>query len=118
LYHPDNLLEVLGKGFDKKNYKKEIVALKNKHFDNLVTKISESRKTYEEFRDGGISPEKDISVITQCLKSNDFEIFYPFFSFKDFCGQLVHQYKVDKRNVKEQLVQTKWFHKQFNQILK
>ncbi|MEO0042667.1 MAG: hypothetical protein RL329_2115 [Bacteroidota bacterium] len=118
LYHPDNLLEVLGKDFDKKNYKKEIVALKNKHFDNLVTKISESRKTYEEFRDGGILPEKDISVIVQCLKSNDFEIFYPFFSFKDFCGQLVHQYKVDKRNVKEQLVQTKWFHKQFNQILK
>jgi hypothetical protein len=118
LYHPDNLSEVLGKDFDKKQYKKEILALKNNHFNNLVTKISESRKSYEEFRDGGITPDKDISVITKSLQSNDFETFFPFFSFKDFCGHLVHQYKVDKRNMKEQLVQTKWFSKQLSQILK
>lgn len=118
LYHPDNLSEVLGKGFDKKQYKKEILALKNNHFNNLVTKISESRKSYEEFRDGGIPSDKDVSEITKGLQSNDFETFFPFFSFKDYCGHLVHQYKVDKRNMKEQLVQTKWFYKQLSQILK
>ncbi|MEN9612567.1 MAG: hypothetical protein RLZZ628_3381 [Bacteroidota bacterium] len=118
LYHPENLSEVLGKDFDKKQYKKEILVLKNHHFNNLVTKISESRKSYEEFRDGGIPSDKDISEITKALQSNDFETFFVFFSFKDYCGHLVHQYKVDKRNRKEQLVQTKWFSKQLSLILK
>jgi hypothetical protein len=83
----------------------------------LVLKISESRKAYEEFRDGGIKPDTDIAHISKALESDDFETFYPFFSFKDYCGSLINKYKIDKREIKEKLVQTGWFIHQLQTVL-
>jgi AAA15 family ATPase/GTPase len=118
LYHPDNIAALALPNFDVAVYKLEITALKNQYFDAFVPKISESRKTYEEFRDGGIKPDSDISDITKCLKSDDFETFYTYFSFKDHCGSLTHKYKVDKKDIKERLCQTDWFCIAMNEVLK
>jgi AAA domain, putative AbiEii toxin, Type IV TA system len=109
LYHPENLAQIKLIGFDKSVYEAEIRALKNQHRHALVLKISESRKAYEEFRDGGIKPDSDIAHISKALESDDFEMFYPYFSFKDYCGSLINKYKIDKREIKEKLVQTEWF---------
>ena len=118
LYHPTNLITIGLTNFDIEVYKMEITALKNQYFDAFVPKISESRKAYEEFRDGGIKPDTDISDITKCLKSDDFETFYTYFSFKDHCGSLTHKYKVDKKEIKEKLCQTLWFRDAIDDILK
>jgi hypothetical protein len=109
LYHPKNLAQIKLMGFNKADYETEIRALKNQHRHALVLKISESRKAYEEFRDGGIKPDSDIAHISKALESDDFETFYPYFSFKDYCGSLINKYKIDKREIKEKLVQTEWF---------
>jgi AAA15 family ATPase/GTPase len=117
LYHPDNLAQIGLQNFDIKTYINDITALKNQHRHALVLKISESRKAYEEFRDGGIKPDTDIAHISKALESDDFETFYPFFSFKDYCGSLINKYKIDKREIKEKLVQTGWFIHQLQTVL-
>jgi AAA15 family ATPase/GTPase len=117
LYHPDNLAQIGLQNFDIKTYINDITALKNQHRHTLVLKISESRKAYEEFRDGGIKPDTDIAHISKALESDDFETFYPFFSFKDYCGSLINKYKIDKREIKEKLVQTGWFIHQLQTVL-
>jgi AAA15 family ATPase/GTPase len=117
LYHPENLAQIKLTGFDKAVYEEEIITLKNQYRHALVLKISESRKAYEEFRDGGIKPDSDIAHISKALESDDFETFYPFFSFKDYCGSLTNTYKIDKREIKEKLVQTEWFIRKLQAVL-
>lgn len=117
LYHPENLMDLKLIGFDKEAYEKEIREIKNKNRHTIVVKISESRKSYEEFRDGGIKMDSLISTISQNLESDDFETFYTFFSFKDYCGELINKYKIDKKEIKEKLAQTEWFKKHLTDIL-
>jgi AAA domain, putative AbiEii toxin, Type IV TA system len=117
LYHPENLAQIKLVGFDKAVYEEEIRTLKNLHRHALVLKISESRKAYEEFRDGGIKADTDIAHISKALERDDFETFYPFFSFKDYCMSLTNKYKIDKREIKEKLVQTEWFINKLQRVL-
>jgi predicted ATPase len=117
LYHPENLAQIKLLGFDKAVYEEEIRTLKNQNRHALVLKISESRKAYEEFRDGGIKADTDIAHVSKALESDDFETFYPFFSFKDYCMSLTNKYKIDKREIKEKLVQTEWFINKLQSVL-
>jgi energy-coupling factor transporter ATP-binding protein EcfA2 len=109
LYHPENVAQINLDSFDKDMYENEITAIKNTHRHALVLKISESRKAYEEFRDGGIKADSDIAHLSKCFESDDFETFFPFFSFKDYGGVLINKYKMGQRDIKAQLVQTEWF---------
>jgi AAA15 family ATPase/GTPase len=109
LYHPENVVQINLAGFDKDVYENEITAIKNTHRHALVLKISESRRAYEEFRDGGIKADNDIAHLSKYLESDDFETFYPFFNFKDYGGVLINKYKMGQRDIKEKLVQTEWF---------
>ena len=118
LYHPTNLAQIGLKIFDQAGYEDEIRALKNQHRHALVLKISESRKAYEEFRDGGIKADSDIAHLSQALESDDFETFYPVLSFKDYCMSLTNKYKIDKKENKEKLVRTDWFREQIASVLK
>ena len=117
LYHPTNIAEIGLNNFDPEVYEDEIRALKNQHRHTLVLKISESRKAYEEFRDGGIKADSDIAHLSKALEMNDFETFYPVLSFKDYCMPLVNKYKVDKKDIREKLAQTEWFKKQISSVL-
>ena len=109
LYHPENVAHINLDGFDKETYQNEIIAIKNTHRHALVLKISESRRAYEEFRDGGIKADNDIAYLSKCFESDDLETFYPFLNFKDFAGVLINKYKMGQRDIKEKLVQTEWF---------
>ena len=118
LYHPENVAQINLPNFDKNTYQNEITAIKNGQRHALVIKISGAHKGYEEFKAGGIKEDADIGHIAKCLESDDLETFFPFFSFKDFCGTLIHQYKRDKKEVKAQLAQTTWFVNKITSILK
>ena len=117
LFHPKNMASIGINNFDEKVYAKEITALKNQHRHALVLKISESRKAYEEFRDGGIKPDTHIEHLSKALESDDFETFYPILSYKDYCMSLVNKYKVDKKDIREKLVQTEWFRGEITAVL-
>ena len=117
LYHPENVAKINLAGFDKAVYENEIRTAKNERRHTLVLKISESRKAYEEFRDGGIKADNDIADLSKCIENDDFETFYPFFSFKDYGGSLINKYKMDKRDIKVKLVQTEWFINKIKDVL-
>jgi hypothetical protein len=117
LYHPENVAQINLDGFDKNVYEKEITAIKNTHRHALVLKISESRRAYEEFRDGGIKADSDIAYLSKYLESDDFETFYPFFNFKDYGGVLINKYKMGQREIKVKLVQTEWFIDKIKSVL-
>jgi predicted ATPase len=117
LYHPENIAQLNLSNFDKESYQNEITAIKNAQRHALVIKISGVHKGYEEFKAGGIKEDTDIGHLSKCLESDDFETFFPFFSFKDYCGSLIHQYKIDKKEVKAQLVQTDWFISRIKDVL-
>lgn len=117
LYHPENIAQLNLSNFDKETYKDEITAIKNAQRHALMIKISGVHKGYEEFKAGGINEDADIGHIAKCLESNNFDTFFPFFSFKDFCGTLIHKYKMDKKEVKAQLVQTEWFISRIKAVL-
>jgi AAA15 family ATPase/GTPase len=118
LYHPENVSHLNLENFDKGLYENEIRTLKNDKRHEVVVKINGIHKGYEEFKAGGIKEDSDIGQISKCLESDDFETFYPFFSFKDHCGSLVHKYKIDKKDAIEKLVQTKWFVNKLKEVLK
>ncbi len=117
LYHPENVAQINLPHFDKNTYQNDITAIKNVQRHTLVVKISGAHKGYEKFKADGIKEDADIGHTSKCLESDDFETFFPFFSFKDYCGTLVHQYKMDKRDVKAQLVQTQWFIDKIKSVL-
>jgi AAA15 family ATPase/GTPase len=117
LYHPENVAQINLGNFDIAVYENEIRTIKNKHRHNLVVKINGVHKGYEEFKAGGIKEDGDIGQISKCLESDDFEVFYPFFSFKDYCGSLIHKYKIDKKDAIEKLVQTNWFVNKIKEVL-
>jgi len=117
LYHPDNVAELGLADFDVTTYKNEILAAKNNIKNVLIQKVGQSRSSYDEFRGGGIAKDNDSGQITEALFSDDFEVFYPFLSMKEYCGGLIHLYKIDKKEAKEKLVQTVWFKNQLNAIL-
>ncbi len=117
LYHPENIAQLNLINFDKEVYENQIRAIKNEHRHNLVIKINGVHKGYEEFKVGGIKEDNDIGQIAKCLESDDFETFYPFLSFKDHCGSLIHKYKIDKKDAIEKLVQTTWFINKLKEVL-
>ena len=117
LYHPENVAHINLPNFDKNTYQSEITAIKNTQRHALVIKISGAHKGYEEFKAGGIKEDTDIGHLSKCLESDDFETFFPFFSFKDYCGSLVHKYKMDKKDIKAQLAQTAWFISRITDVL-
>ncbi len=118
LYHPENVAQLNLVNFDKNVYKSEITKVKNEKRHDLVIKIYGVHKGYEEFKAGGIKEDNDIGHIAKCLESDDFETFYPFFSFKDYCGSLIHKYRIDKKDAIYKLVQTNWFVNKLKEVLK
>jgi AAA domain, putative AbiEii toxin, Type IV TA system len=118
LYHPENVTQLNLGNFDKAVYENEIRTIKNDKRHEVVVKINGVHKGYEEFKAGGIKEDNDIGQISKCLESDDFETFYPFFSFKDHCGSLIHKYKIDKKEAIEKLVQTNWFVNKLKEVLK
>lgn len=117
LYHPDNLAEVSGNGFDKDDYIKQLTTVKNQVKEDLIFGIQKARESYpfdkELTGDRRKRYQADAQNIRQLLNSNDFETFYKVFPAKDYGKELPHR---ANRSPLE-LARTQWFKEQISHLL-
>lgn len=123
LYHPSNLIEYFetkNVKFDQGSYIEEIIRQKNDKLLNIAQGIQISRNAYFDFTDNEKKNMDKSPEIIECLKSDDFEIFYPYFDMKGtnkskaFDKKVLSDYNIDQRD----LVKTGWFEKKISQVLK
>ena len=113
IYHPDNIKEVIVKGFDRAEYLADIIQQKKDRLISIVDELGTSRQTYVEFKEG-IKIDDDRKEITDALQSDDLEVFYPFFNMKKFYSRMYLQ----KFNLPtKELVETNWFRNKIEKIL-
>jgi len=124
VFHPDNLEEYLQSkniAFDRVAYISNMIEQKNEKFLKIVQDYQSARNSYFDFTDNekkcmDKNPEKEIVV---SLKSDDWQIFYPYFDMKgtDKSKSFDKTY-LGKYNLKqEDLVKTKWFKQQMEKVL-
>lgn len=115
LYHPDNIREINPQGFNYQEYCHEIVKQKNDNLLDIVVRLKDSRKNYQELGEAGINSREDENVIVEKLKSDRFEDFYPYFDMKNKFKR--HNLERFNLNTKK-LVKTQWFNDQIEKNLK
>lgn len=112
LWHPENI-KTIAPQLDVKAYQQVIREAKNKKFDDIFSRLRESRKSYVFFKtekNWGIQ-DKELQNTSNLLKSDDFETFYKVFKMKDN-GDLCPI----KNLRREDLVKTQWFKSKFISI--
>ncbi len=129
LYHPENLLEYyIAKNdpFDKAKYIQQIIEEKNKIVDDLVLRLSSVRTSYHFFREPVFNGKplqnrfknkeenfEQSKIITNNLRSQTFDICYPFLPMKMYCRGIAERQHIAKST----LAKTKWFKTQIEKIL-
>ena len=113
MYHPDNINELKISGFDKQEYIKKLIEIKNRENDNIKANLSNSRNSYIFFKKNEEFKLKDenLDCIFKLLNSDELEDFYKVFSMKN---------KQDLANInkhKSELVRTNWFKTKINEVL-
>ena len=115
LYHPDNIIEINPQGFNYQEYCHEIIKQKNDNLLDIVVRLKDSRKNYQELGEAGINSREDENVIVEKLKSDRFEDFYPYFDMKNkFKRQSLERFNLNSKK----LVRTNWFKNQIEKNLK
>lgn len=116
LYHPDNLDSLKLEAFSKIDYINEITAQKNLHKGKIISNFKKSRDSYQEFRidhEKVRVKEKEDDIIYS-LESDDFEVFYKFFSIKDYYDKKY----ITKYGLRPtELASTNWFMNKMIKIL-
>jgi energy-coupling factor transporter ATP-binding protein EcfA2 len=113
LYHPENIQELQWKGYNKADYISNIIHQKNERLLSIVDEMATARQTYIEFKEGIKNDDKRDEIIT-ALKSDELETFYPYFNMKKhFAKTFFQQFSYQVKD----LVQTKWFKQQIENIL-
>jgi len=109
LYHPDNIDSLNLPNFNKEEYIKYIKKQINKERDNIILKLKNSRKSYQEFKsqeETGIKPDKNgEQVIIEYLDSKNIEDNLKAFSLKDFNKIFLNKYNLKT----SKLISTDWF---------
>jgi len=106
IYHPDNIAELNLEGFNRDLFIYDILQQKNEKLIDIVAEIGLARTHYIEFKDC-ILNDGNIKPITDALKSDVFEDFYPFFNMKKhFSKKNLSSFKY----LVSDLSKTKWFH--------
>jgi len=118
LYHPDNIAELKPKDFNRQKYIEEITRQKNEKLLNIVAGIAKARDGYEEMKIDTLNDNKkkaeELNTILEALRSNEFEVFYPFFNMKGYFTKTV----IERFNLSaKELVQTQWFKAQISKVL-
>jgi len=81
---------------------------------SIVVRLHDSRKNYQELGEAGINSREDEKVITEKLKSDRFEDFYPYFDMKSkFKKQYLEKFGLSPKK----LVKTQWFKNQIEKNL-
>ena len=117
LFHPDNLTEVLGADFDRGDYVAALCAEKNRVYDDLNFGIATARNGYPQARDltkdERVKYEERGRDVSQKLKSDAFDDFYPVFSMKTCATQLPQRQNLSR----QRLAHTQWFAAQMTALL-
>ncbi|PSR56145.1 chromosome segregation protein SMC [Adhaeribacter arboris] len=113
IYHPDNFGELRYAKFDKEEYIAEILRQKNEKLIDVVSEIGTSRTHYIEFKDC-IKDDGNIKPITEALKSNIFDDFYPFFNMKKHFNK---KYLTRFNYTISDLAKTQWFRGEILRVL-
>lgn len=114
LYHPDNIEEYIGKKFDKEQYIKEIIKIKNKRIENFS--IEKSRMSYAEIKENHLNKvDKTAHLkIFEELKSENFETFYKHYDMKKHDFSFLSPYNLRKKK----LARCQWFQTRIIKLLK
>ncbi|TAF73106.1 MAG: chromosome segregation protein SMC [Bacteroidetes bacterium] len=114
LYHPKNILELDLKGFDAKVYVDDIIFQKNEKLLDIVAEINISRTHYIEFKEV-IKNTENIKPIIEALKTDVFDVFYPFLNMKKhYNKKYLNQFTYSIAD----LSKTKWFKNEILSVLK
>lgn len=114
LFHPDNMQEYFdnkGEDFDKADYIKIITEQKNSKLLNIAQGLQVARNGYFDFTDNQKSNMDSEPEVVDCLRSDDFETFYPYFDMKGtdkkkgFDRSFLTSSNIDKKK----LASTLWF---------
>jgi energy-coupling factor transporter ATP-binding protein EcfA2 len=117
LYHPDNLTEYHGAGFDRTGYIAALLRAKQDAYDELILGILKARDGYPFARD----LTKDAKAawadaareVQRQLKSNEFASFYPHLPMKDYATHLPERQNL----APSRLARTKWFADRMRELL-
>jgi AAA domain, putative AbiEii toxin, Type IV TA system len=114
IYHPDNIAELNFEKYNKAEYIDEITKQKNEKLIDIVGEIGTSRNHYIEFKEEGVTNDSNIKPITESLKSDDFEVFYPFFNMKNhFNKNYLNKFSYSISD----LSKTVWFKKEIMKLI-
>jgi internalin A len=117
LYHPDNISAFLGSSINIAEYLQDIIRQKNENKNLIISNYKNSRKSYQEFKipQDNFEDKANENSIMDYLESDDIEVFFKAFSFKD-------HYKKDylkKYNLKgKELANTEWFKHKLERVLR
>jgi AAA15 family ATPase/GTPase len=117
LYHPDNLAELHGPGFDRSAYIAAICEAQKNARDTLLYGIAKARDGYPFARDLDKTQraqfEADGHRVKELLGSDDFADFYPLFPMKDYATQLPERQNLNP----VRLAHTRWFAAKLHDLL-
>lgn len=121
LFHPDNLTEYCYQNkinFNIESYIEEITKQKNDNILTIVQGLQLSRNGYFDFTDNEKKNMDKNPEIIDCLKSNSFNLFYPYFDMKGtdkgkgFNKEILGKLNLDNRK----LASTEWFRNKMETI--
>lgn len=123
LFHPDNMEEYFqkhNKAFCKDSYIKEITTQKNAKLLNIAQGLQIARNAYFDFTDNQKNNMDSDPEIIECLQSDNFELFYPYFDMKGtdknkgFDRSFLSEENIDKK----ELASTVWFKDKMRELFK
>ena len=121
-YHPDNLQEHCINNnidFERGVYINQIISNKNNNLMSLVYGLSKARDGYPFFKENEHAKRlkefrENSKVISEILKSDEFDAFYKVYPMKDNNNSVL-----EKLNIKnKELSKTKWFKEQIEQVIR
>ena len=112
LYHPANLKE-LDADFNTLAYINNITKQKNERKTMIASKIESARRRYAILKEENKFKYEKFDTITEALNSDELEVFYPFFSMKNFDKTMISS-KIQNKN---ELVTTSWFKQKIAAVL-
>lgn len=116
LYHPDNIEELGISGFNKEEYKADILRQKNEKKNTIISNFKSARRGYQEFKlpEEKLQDKSNEDRIIDYLESDDIEVFFKAFSAKDY---LKKEYLSKLQITQDQLASTTWFRIKITRLL-
>ncbi|RAR47556.1 COR domain-containing protein [Flavobacterium lacus] len=115
LFHPENIEELELPDYNKEDYIKNIVLVKNENLLKIASKLNKARSTYFELKYSGekYRDEKNSEEILDRLKSDKFSEFYEYYSMKDYNKSYLSKFELNQ----DVLASTNWFRTKVEEML-